>query len=58
MEVEECGEENWNKNDAMPVISTVDIMNASPFIDLAIKQVMMRIKTNTSLHYYCFLFFG
>ena len=39
MEVKECDEEkNGNKNDAMPVISTDDILNASPFIEIVIKQ--------------------
>ena len=39
MEVEECGkEEKCNGNDAMPVISTDNILNATTFIELQIKQ--------------------
>ena len=39
MEVKECDEEeNGNENDAMPVISIDDILNASPFIELVIGQ--------------------
>ena len=39
MEVEECDEEeNGDENDAMPVVSIDDILNASPFIELVIGQ--------------------
>ena len=39
MEDEECDEEeNGNENGAMAVISTGDILNANPFIELVIEQ--------------------
>ena len=58
MEVEECGEEEFgNDNDALPVISIGDILNASPFIELLTRQDDVRMKTKTSVHYCCFLLF-
>ena len=39
MDIEECEEEdNVNENDDMPIISIDDILKASPFIDVVIKQ--------------------